>query len=91
MNLPVKIFLNRLRIDRIMVMSLWPRFLAHTVGRSSPSCWEGPSDFLFSVSSDARRAEARGSKDRQGVVLGRGKLAAQVQDPKRGPGQSHGQ
>jgi len=25
-NLPVKIFLNRLRIYRIMVMSLWPRF-----------------------------------------------------------------
>jgi len=26
-NLPVKKFLNRLRIDRIMVMSLWLRFL----------------------------------------------------------------
>jgi len=25
-NLPVKKILNRLRIDRIMVMSLWPRF-----------------------------------------------------------------
>jgi len=25
-------FLNRLRFDRIMVMSLWPRFLAHPVG-----------------------------------------------------------
>ena len=25
-NLPVKKFLNRLRIDRVMVMSLWPRF-----------------------------------------------------------------
>jgi len=24
-NLPVKNFLNRLRFDRIMVMSLWPR------------------------------------------------------------------
>ena len=31
-NLQVKKnFLNRLRIDRIMVMSLWPRFLAHPV------------------------------------------------------------
>jgi len=30
-NLPVKNFLNRLRIDRIMVMSLWPRLLAHPV------------------------------------------------------------
>jgi len=30
-NLTV-IFENRLRIDRIMVMSLWPRFLAHPVG-----------------------------------------------------------
>jgi len=31
-NLPVRIFfLNRLRFDRIMVMSLWPRFLAHPV------------------------------------------------------------
>jgi len=30
-NLPVKKFLNRLRIDRIMVMSLWPHFLAHPV------------------------------------------------------------
>jgi len=26
MNLPVKLFLNRLTSDRIMVMSLWPRF-----------------------------------------------------------------
>jgi len=31
-NLPVKKFLNRLRIDRIMVMSLWSRFLARSVG-----------------------------------------------------------
>jgi len=46
-----------------MVMSLWPRFLAHTVGRSSPSCWEGPNDFLFSVSSETRKAEVRGSSD----------------------------
>jgi len=30
-NLAVKNFLNRLRIDRIMVMSPWPRFLAHPV------------------------------------------------------------
>ena len=30
-NLPVKTFVNRLRFDRIMVMSLWPRFLAHPV------------------------------------------------------------
>ena len=31
-NLPVKkISVNRLRFDRIMVMSLWPRFLAHPV------------------------------------------------------------
>jgi len=30
-NLPVKNFLNRLRIDKIMVMSLWPRFLVHPV------------------------------------------------------------
>ena len=29
-NLPVKNF-NRLRFDRIMVMSLWTRFLAHPV------------------------------------------------------------
>jgi len=28
-NLPVKNFVNRLRFDKIMVMSLWPRFLAH--------------------------------------------------------------
>jgi len=26
-----KSFVNRLRFDRIMVMSLWPRFLAHPV------------------------------------------------------------
>ena len=31
-NLPVKKFINRLRIDRIMVMSLWSRFLARSVG-----------------------------------------------------------
>ena len=31
-NLPVKKFLNRLRFDRIMVTSLWSRFLAHPVG-----------------------------------------------------------
>jgi len=30
-NLVVKDFYNRLRIDRIVVMSLWPRFLAHPV------------------------------------------------------------
>jgi len=30
-NLPVKNFVNRLRFDRIMVMSLWPRFLARPV------------------------------------------------------------
>jgi len=30
-NLPVKIFVNWLGIDRIMVTSLWPRFLAHPV------------------------------------------------------------
>ena len=30
-NHPVKIVLNWLRIDRIMVMSLWPVFLAHPV------------------------------------------------------------
>jgi len=29
-NLPV-FFLNRLRFDRIMVMNLWPTFLAHPV------------------------------------------------------------
>ena len=28
---PVKKNLNRLRFDRIMVMGLWPRFLAHPV------------------------------------------------------------
>ena len=30
-NLPVKKCVNRLRFDRIMVISLWPRFLAHPV------------------------------------------------------------
>jgi len=30
-NLPVKNLVNRLRFDRIMVMSPWPRFLAHPV------------------------------------------------------------
>jgi len=30
-NLPVKIFVNQLRFDRIVVMCLWPRFLAHSV------------------------------------------------------------
>jgi len=30
-NLTVKNFLNRLRTDRIMVMSLWPRFLANPI------------------------------------------------------------
>jgi len=30
-NLPVKKILNRLRFDRIMVISLWPRFLDHPV------------------------------------------------------------
>jgi len=28
-KLPVRNFVNQLRVDRIMVMSLWPRFLAH--------------------------------------------------------------
>jgi len=35
-NLPVKKFINRLRIDRIMVMSLWSRFLAHPVYKERP-------------------------------------------------------
>jgi len=30
-NLPVKKFVNPLRTDRLMVMSLWPCFLAHPV------------------------------------------------------------
>ena len=33
-NLPVKKNVNRLRFDRIMAMSLWPRFLAHPVDMS---------------------------------------------------------
>ena len=34
-NLPAKNFLNRLKIDRIMVISLWPRFwpTLYVVGR----------------------------------------------------------
>jgi len=36
-NLPVKKNVNRLRFGRIMVMSLWPRFLAHPVRHSLPS------------------------------------------------------
>ena len=40
-NLPVKKkFLNRLRVDRTMVMSLWPQFLAHPVWYSQ-SPWTG--------------------------------------------------
>jgi len=31
-NLPVKKFVNRLRFDRIMATSLWPRFLVHPIG-----------------------------------------------------------
>ena len=31
MNLPLKFERNHLRFDRIMVMNLWPRFLAHPV------------------------------------------------------------
>ena len=30
-NLPVKKIRKSVKIDRIMVMSLWPRFLAHPV------------------------------------------------------------
>ena len=30
-NLPVKNFVDQLTFDRIMVMSLWPRFLTHPV------------------------------------------------------------
>ena len=30
-NLPSEFYFNRLRFDRIMVMSLWPTFLAHPV------------------------------------------------------------
>jgi len=35
-NLPVQKFVNRLRVDRIMVMSLWSRFLAHAVSWHAP-------------------------------------------------------
>ena len=35
-DLQVKTILNWLRFDRIMVMSLWPRFLAHPVGIGIP-------------------------------------------------------
>ena len=34
-NLPVKKIVNRLRFGRIMVMSLWPRFLAHPVSSAA--------------------------------------------------------
>jgi len=34
-NLTVKKLVNLLGFDRIMVMSLWPRFLAHPVHRDS--------------------------------------------------------
>jgi len=36
-NLPVIFFLNWLRFDGIMVMSLWPRFLTHPVRRGVKS------------------------------------------------------
>ena len=39
-NLPVKKTVNRLRFDRIMVMSLWPNFFAHPVN--------GAERYLFS-------------------------------------------
>jgi len=40
-NLSVKNFLIRLSIDRIMVMSLWPRFLANPVEMVRPGHWLG--------------------------------------------------
>ena len=36
-NLPVKKILNPLRFDRIVIMSLWPRFLAHPIGGGATS------------------------------------------------------
>jgi len=36
-NLPVIFYKNRLRFDRIMVLSLWPTFLAHPVHVEKPS------------------------------------------------------
>ena len=41
-NLPVKSFVNRLWFDRVMVMSLWPRFLAHRVCIYSSLTWVVP-------------------------------------------------
>ena len=41
-NLPVKSFVNRLWFDRIMVISLWPRFLAHRVCIYSSLTWVVP-------------------------------------------------
>ena len=32
-NLSVKNFVNRLRFDRVVALSSWPRFLAHSVHR----------------------------------------------------------
>ena len=31
-NLPAKKIINRLRFDKIVIMSLWPRFLTYPVG-----------------------------------------------------------
>jgi len=43
-NLAVKKILNRLRIDRIMVMSLWPRFLAYPVGCANTAALQQHAD-----------------------------------------------
>ena len=40
-NLPVKKFLNRLTFERIMIMSVWPRFLAHPVHMRRIFAWRG--------------------------------------------------
>ena len=49
-SLPVKKqFFSRLRIDRIMVMSLWPRFLAHPVYRHAWKRWQGEGAMVMLV------------------------------------------
>jgi len=77
-NLPVKKIANRLRFDRIMVMSLWPRFLAHPVDAvavclslAKRTCrmtktkpHDSPGNLFFSVAKDLGEIRLESPPDR---------------------------
>jgi len=73
-NLPVKNTFYRLRIDRIMVMSLWPRFFGPSCRQIQPFILGGVTFYFWSaVRLEGPKPEAQ--RTDRGCGFGEGKLA----------------